>query len=54
LGLVQAKQQSSTPARAISAGNGSVMGYIVYKEIKLPMRFAETHLETADGWGGLW
>jgi hypothetical protein len=44
LGLVQAKQ-SSTPARAISAGTGSVMGYIVYNEIKLPARFAEIHLE---------
>ncbi len=43
LGLAQAQQSSAVP-KSSSAVTGSVVGYVVYDETKLPVRFAEIHL----------
>ena len=43
LGLAQGQQSSAAPKNS-SAGIGSVVGYVVYDETKLPVRFAEIHL----------
>jgi hypothetical protein len=43
LGLAAAQQSSAVPKNS-SAVTGSVAGYVVYDETKLPARFAEIHL----------
>jgi hypothetical protein len=43
LGLAAAQQSSAVPKNS-SAVTGSVAGYVVYDETKLPARFTEIHL----------